>query len=487
MKPLLKGILVLFCLTGCENWALGQNAMPGQTSTNAAATLSYDTQQNSLQNPSLGSVPTGRATPQVLSLSLSDAIERGLRQNLGLLLAGDSQVNAQGQLWLARSPLLPDLSARITENAAQVNLAAEGFAKIAGRFPGFPLIVGPFGFFDARATFTQSLVDLNALANERSARQSTAAANFSYQDMREIVVLVVATNYLQAVAASARVDTAQAQLQTAQALHSQAVDMKNAGVSAAIDLLRAQVELQTRQQQLIARRNDFAKQELALARTIGLPLGQDFALSDKAPYEPPQPMTIDQSLEQAYASRGDFQAALAQTRAAEDMRRATSAEHLPTLSVYADYGIIGPTPNKVHGSFTTYAALRIPIFAGNKAHGDALLAGAALNRSRQQLENLRAQIEQDVRAGILDLQSASDQVGVATSNVDLAGQTLTQARDRFTAGISDNIEVIQAQEAVAAANESYIASLYSYNLSRVQLARATGSAEKGFLQYWKGK
>jgi outer membrane protein TolC len=418
---------------------------------------------------------------------MADAIEWGLRQNLGAQLAGDSQTAAQGLLWQRRSDLLPHFSGRVSENAAQVNLAAEGFGKIVGQFPGFPLIVGPFGFFDARAVLTQSVVDMNAIDNARSAERNSIAAKLSYQDARGMVVLVVGATYLATVAAAARVDSAEAQLKTAQALYDQAVDLKKVGVSAGIDLLRAQVELQTRQQQFIAARNDYAKQKLALARTIGLPMAQEFNLTDPSTYSAPEAVTVDEALQRAYASRADYQSAMSQVRAAEYARQAATAEHLPSLSIYADYGAIGPVPSQLHGSFTTYAALQIPIFAGNRAKGDALLADAALERSRQQVENLRAQIEQEVRATLLDLQSSSDQVAVAKSNVDLAQQTLVQARDRFNAGATDNIEVVQAQEAVATANESYISSLYAYNLARVELARATGSAEQGIRQDGKEK
>jgi outer membrane protein TolC len=426
-------------------------------------------------------------SPQPIPLSLAEAIERGLRQNLGVLLSSDAQLSAQGQLTQARSLLLPDFSARISESAQKVNLAAEGFAKVIGRFPGFPLVVGPFGYFDARVAFSQSLLDLNLLAGERSSRQNAAAVRLNYQDMREAVVLVVGATYLQTIAAASRVDTADAQVQSAQALYNQAVDMRNVGISAGIDVLRAQVELQSRRQQLIAARNDFAKQKLSLARVVGLPLEQDFTLTEKIPYEAPEPITVQESLEEALKSRADFQAALSQVRAAEQLVRAATAERLPSLSIYADYGAIGATPSSALGTFTTYAALRIPIFAGGRAQGDAQVAQAELNRNRQQLENLRAQIEQDVRDGILDLQAAADLVSVAMSNVDLAERTLTQARDRFASGATDNIEVVQAQETVAGANESYISSLYAYNLARVELARATGSAERGYRQYWKEK
>ena len=482
MTRLCKRITAVLCLTLGTLGASAQTTMPGTTGGNSSGL-----QQSSVQNETLGSVPTGTASPQPMALSLADAVERGLRQNLGLLVSDDAQLSAHGQLWEARSPLLPNISAKVDENALKVNLAAEGFSKVTSLFPNFPLLIGPFAYFDARVVFSQSLMDLHLLATERSAQQNAAAVKLSYQDMREVVVLAVGAAYLQSIASGARVDTADAEVQTAQALYNQAEDMKTVGIAANIDVLRAQVELQSRRQQLISARNDLAKQKLALARMIGLPLGQEFNLTEKIPYEAPQPLTVEEELQEALKSRADFQAALSQAHAAEQSLRAATAEHLPTVSIYADYGEIGPTLSTVRGTYTTYAALQIPIFAGNRAHGDAQVAQAQLNRIRQEADNLRAQIEQDVRDGLLDLQAAADQVTVAMSNVDLAQQTLTQSRDRFASGATDNIEVVQAQEAVASANESYISSLYAFNLARVELARATGSAESGFRQYWKEK
>ena len=443
--------------------------------------------QTSAQNPVLGSVPSGKASPETLSLTLSGAIDRALRQNLGVLFGSDAVLSAQGESWQERSRLLPNLSARVAENAAQVNLAAQGFEKIASKFQGFPLIIGPFGYFDMRAYLSQSLIDMNALHSQRAAERGVAAEQFSYQNLRETVALVVGAIYLDALTAAARVETAQVQVQTAQALQDQATDLRKSGVSAGIDVLRAQVELQTRQQELIAARNALAKQNLVLARAIGLPQDQSFRLADDVPYEAEAVPGVNEALTLALATRADFLSAQARLNTAEEHRRAATAEHLPSLAANADYGLIGPTPGQTHGTFSASAALRIPIFAGNKAHGDALVAQAELDRSRQRLEDLRAQIEQDVRAASLDLQAASELVAVARSNVDLAQQTLVQSRDRFGAGITGNIEIVQAQEAVARANESYISSLHDYNLARMHLARATGSAEKEIRQYGKDK
>jgi outer membrane protein TolC len=428
-----------------------------------------------------GSVAAGTVSAQPVRLSLEEALDRGLKQNLGILLASDATGTARGQRWKELGNLLPNVSGEVGETARQVDLAAMGI-----KIPGVPTIIGPFGFFDARVYVNQHVVDFKSLEQVRSASQQQRSADYSLKDARELVVLVVGLNYLQAVAASTRVDTAQAQVDTAHALFQQAEDQLKAGVAAAIDGLRARVEQQTRQQQLIAAKNDWAKQKLALARAIGLPTGQEFVLTDQLTYRPPSVLTLEEALRRAYTSRQDYQSAVAQVRAAEYSHKAAAAGYLPTVSVNADYGDIGVNPSHSHGTFDATATLKIPIFEGNKVHGEVLQAEAALKQNQQQLENLRAQIEQDVRTAMLDEQSTAEQVEVARSNVDLAGQTLTQAKDRFVAGVTNNIEVVQAQEALASANESYISSLYSYNAAKISLARAIGFAEQGVRQYLKG-
>lgn len=434
------------------------------------------------QGPFGGSVADGKATSEVLPLSFQDAIDRGLKNNLGLLLQSDSSIAARGQRWQELSNLLPNLNAGVSANVLQTNLEAEGL-----RFPGFPKVIGPYGFFDARVYLKAPLVDLHALNRERGAAINEKAANYSYQDARNMVVLAVGNAYLVALAGAARVDTAQAQDQTAQALYDKAADQLKAGVIPAIDALRAQVELQARQQQLISVRNDYAKQKLSLARVIGLPPGQEFRLTEKAPYEPFVPLSLDQSLQRAYSTRPDYLAAAAKVRAAEYFRKSVTAEYLPSLGISADYGDIGVNPSDSHGTFTAAGTLRIPIFLGGKVHADALQEDAALKQARQQLDDLRGNIDYQVRTALLDLSSAADQVAVAKSAVDLAGQTLTQARDRFAAGVADNLELIQAQEAVASANENFISSLYAHNVAKIALVYSMGYAEQGVKRYLQSR
>jgi outer membrane protein TolC len=450
----------------------------------SASQSSSPASYSSTQNPFLSSVPEGKATGTVLPLSFKEAIDRALRSNLGLLLSSDSSLSARGKKWEELSKLLPNISASVNQSAQQIDLAALGFRF---NFPGVTPVIGPIGTFDARVYLTAPLFDWHSIQRERGARANEVAARYRYNDAREMVVLAAGNEYLLSLSAAARVDAAQAELETAQALFNKAQDQQAAGVSPAIDTLRAQVELQTRQQQLIVARNNYAKQKLALARTIGLPPGQEFNLTDQAPYKPLAPMSVEQALQRAYMGRADYQAAAQEVRAAEQFRRAATAEHLPTLEISGNYGAAGVNVGDSHGVFLAGATFAIPIFAGGRAHADALQAEATLRQSRQQLENLRAQIDYDVRSALLDLSAANDQVQVARSALDLANQTLVQARDRFSAGVADNLEVIEAQDAVASANENYIGSLYAHNVAKVLLARAIGFAEKGVKQYLEGK
>ena len=435
-------------------------------------------------SPFSGSV-SAKLVPGVMPLSLQDAIDRGLKQNLGLLLSNTETRAARGQRWEQLSALLPHVTADPYVADAEINLAELGFASVSGI--KVPVSVGPFSYFDARFAVTQSLFDWKSINAARAAAQNLKSAEYSYKDARDLVVLAVGFSYLQAIADEARIETAQAQVETAQALYNQATDQVNAGTSAAIDALRANVELQTRQQQLIQAKNNLAIQKLTVARVIGLAPGQEFELTDKSPYQPFDGITIDDALKRAYASRSDYQAAMADIRAAEFSRKAAVAGYFPSLSFGADYGTGGAHPSSATQVFDVKGTLSIPIFQGGSVHGDVLQADAKLEQSQERLDNLRGQIDSDVRAALLNLESSAEQVNVARSNIDLAEATLAQSRDRFGAGVTDSVEVVQSQEAVASAHEQYISSLYSFNLAKVSLARALGVAEEGVKEYFKGK
>lgn len=436
-----------------------------------------------------GSVP-GKLEPGVAPISLQNAIDRGLKTNLGLLLSGQDVVTARGQRWQQLSALLPNVTTTSYVDGSQVDLAEFGFTFKVPAGSGFniPSVVGPFGYYDARGYVTQSILDLKAINNNRAASRNLKAAQYTAKDARDLVVLAVGYNYLLGIADASRIETVQAQVNTAQALYDQAADQVKAGTSPAIDGLRAEVELKTRQQQLIQAKNNFAIQKLTLARVIGLAPGQEFDLTDKSPYEPFGGLTLDKALQRAYASRSDFQAAEATLEAAEYSKKAARAEYYPSLSFSGDYGIAGTYSTlATHGVFDVRGTLTFPIFQGGKVHGDELVADSQVEQSRQKMENLHAQIDADVRTAFLNLQSSAQQVEVAKSNIALAQQTLDQSRDRFAAGVTDTVEVVQSQEQVATANDSYISSLYNFNYAKISLARAMGLGEQSVKEYFKGK
>lgn len=471
--------------------AAGFLSLSGVILARAQSQTSYSTTQEgsqsspasaAAQNSFSGSVP-GKLVPGVLPLSLSDAIQRGLKQNLGVLLSSQDIRAARGAKWKELSALLPQVTASPYINVSQIDLAEYGF-----QFSGVPSVIGPFSYFDARANLNQTLFDWKAVNKTRAAEENEKSAAYSFKDARDLVVLAVGYTYLRGIADQARIDTAGAEVKVAQALSDQASDQVKAGTSPAIDALRAQVELKTRQQELIQAKNDFAIQKLTLARVTGLAPGQEFELTDKSPYRPLEGVTLEDALERAYASRSDYQAAVASERAAEFARKAAVAGYYPSLSFNADYGVAGAHPSTdSHGVFDVRGTLTIPIFQGGRTHGDVLEADAQLRQSRERVENLRAQIDSDVRTALLNLQSSSEEVTVARDNVDLAEQTLTQSRDRFSAGVTDTVEVVQAEEQVASAHENFISSLYNFNYAKISLARALGSAEDSVKEYFKGQ
>ncbi len=435
------------------------------------------------QNPYLGGVPGGKLSVTPVALSLEDAVALGLKQNLGGVLAADVVTDARGQRWQALSELLPNVVTDTGFGVHQINVRAAFGLTI----PGEPPIIGPFGYFDSRAYFTQSVFDWASIERARSSQAQLKSAEYSSNDARELVVLVIVSNYLLVIADQSEVESATSQRDTAKALFQQASDQKTAGLASAVDVLRSQVQLQSREQRLIVAQNNLAKQKLVLARAIGLPLGQKFEITTHAPYQELTPSSLDEAIQSAYKARADFQSQVNRVRSAELARKAASAERYPSIGAETDYGLSGVNPGSSHGTVDAAATLRIPIFQGGRVHGDVLRADASLTGESQRLEDLRARIDQEVRDAYLDLEASAQEVSVEKSAVTLATQNLEQSRDRFISGVTDNIEVVQAQDALAIANDAYIASLYSHNVAKISLARATGVAESRFAAYVEGK
>ena len=430
-------------------------------------------------NPFSGSVPRGEVTTQPVPLSLKDAVQRALRNNLGLLLQEEAASSARGARWRALADLLPNVSGGLDQRRQIINLQAFGFQAD-------PPLVGPFNTIDARVFLSQPVVDLSAVNDARAASLNLKAAQYGVKDARDLVVLVAVNLYLESVAASSRVQMTTAQQDTAEALFRQAQDLKAAGLVAGIDVLRAQVQLQTQRSRVIAAQSEFDKLKLQLARAIGLPVGQPFTLTDSIPYAPLPALTLEEALKRAYDTRPDYLAARSRLEAAQASRRAAAAALLPSLYVDADYGAIGKSAGGALRTYALSANLRVPLFDGGRTVARRIETEAALKQNEAEYEDFKGRVEYEVRAAFLDVRSAEQQLQTAQTSVQLANSELQQARDRFAAGVASNLEVTQAQEAVATASDTYITALYSHNIAKASLARAVGVTESAVSGYLGG-
>jgi len=373
------------------------------------------------------------------------------------------------------------VTAGLDERQQQVNLAAFGFKPS----PGMKTIVGPFNVFDVRAYVTQPVLDFAArkpLPRFNRKRQSRPVRQCEYA---RYGCIRLRKSILAGGRGASRIDAARAQVRTAQVLYELAKDQKAAGVSPGIEVLRAQVELQAQQQRLIVVADQFEKDKLALARAIGLPLGQEFALADGMSYSPLPSMSLDETVQRAYKERPDLQSAQARVLSAESELKAARAGRLPTLDVSADYGDIGQRPWESHGTFSVATVLRIPLFQGGSVSGRIFEADAALQQRKAELEDLHGRIYYDVRNAFLDLKAAADRVQVAQSAVKLADEQMLQSQDRFRAGVTNNVEVVQAQQSQATANENLISSLQAHSAAKLALARAIGVSGPAMFSFFE--
>jgi outer membrane protein TolC len=430
-----------------------------------------------------GSVSSGPATSQVIHLTLRHAIDMALRYNLAAIETGEDAQIARGQRLLALSALLPQVAASGSENVAQVDLAAEGIKNI----PGVPAVVGPFGYSSVDASLSQTIFSFESIQRFRAARSAGQAARLSYQDTLDAVTLAVGNAYLQAIEASSQITAQEAQVKSAQALYRQAVDEYQAGTRPRIDVVRTEVQLHSEQYTLSVDRNNFAVAKLTLARAIGLPLGQQFELADQLPYANINPPTVGEALDLAYQSRSDYHSALDSVKAAQRNLSATNGQRYPVALAGGDYGDIGTTFAHSHGDFTFQAGVTIPLFTGGRIKADIVQARAQLRQRQAEAENVRRQVDYDVRTAFLNLNAAKEQVGVAQQNVGLANENLTRSRDRFSSGVTDSVEVVQAEQSLASADDQYITAVYDHNLAKLTLARALGVARTNYSQYVGGQ
>jgi len=426
-----------------------------------------------------GGVPAGQVTNETVHLSLSDAISRGLEHNLGVILEEQRVRSSGSSRLLALSELVPHLSGNIRESRQVVNLAAFGFTGFDGI--EIPSLVGPFNVFDARLALSTPIVDIAGWQRLHAATASESAARADYRQARETVVLAVGNLYLLALADQARVASADAQVATADSLVRLANDRHSSGLVPQIDVVRQQVQLQGARAQQISANAALGNRKLQLARAIGLPAGQAFDLTTTSAFVASQTPGFDDALKSAEAHRPEVVSARARVEAAKAGRKAAAAGALPSLHLDADVGAMGNTTGSAQPTYTIAAALRVPIFAGGQRRAEVQQADAELRQREGELADLENGLHYEIESALLTLNAAAAGVDVATSAASLSRDELTQAQDRFTAGVAGTVEVVQAQEAVARASEQYIASVYAHTIAKAGLARAMGDAETRFL------
>jgi outer membrane protein TolC len=474
-----KAAVLAIALILC--WAIPAAAQYGSgTAVGAAITGNSNAGQTSQLT---GSVPSGPATNEVLRLALRDAVTQALKYNLGSIESGENTQLARGERLIALSQLLPQVSAGLSETAQQLSLATLGIKNI----PGVPPVIGPFAYSLVQANVSATLFSYESIQRFRSAQTAEQATKLSYQDILDVVTLIVGNAYLQVIADSSHVEAQEAQVRIAKALYDQAVDQLRAGTVPKIDVTRTEVQWHTEQYNLSVARNNFAIAKLVLGRAIGLPLGQQFELADTLPYSNISPPSLDDALRMAYQSRSDFRAALDSQKAAAQGLSAAKGERYPVVAMNGNYGDVGETFGHSHGVFLVQGGVSVPVFTGGHIKGDITQAEATLRQRKAESENLRGQVDYDVRSAFLNLNAAKEQVEVATQNIALANENLARSKDRFTSGVTDSVEVVQAEQSLASANDQYIASLYSHNFAKLSLARALGVARTNYQQYLGGK
>ncbi len=423
--------------------------------------------------PGAAKITSGQPT----TLSYEQAVRLAIDNNLATLRAHERRNEARGQQEQARAPLLPNVSGVAYQANLTVNLVALGFQP--GTFPGInQTFIGPFKNFDARLFLRQSVFDLSAIRNYQAGKAGVRVAELNESLAREEVASRTGLSYLEALRADRAVVAAQANVELAQALLQLARDQRNAGVATGVDVIRAQTRLAEQQTGLAQAQTDSEQARLNLQRLIGVPLGGPLTLTDQLRFVDDPPPSVDTAVAQAGRDRREIQVAEEENRVSQLEVQSARAEHLPSLEVLGDYGSSGITP----GSFDlptrrVAVQLNVPIFNGGLTQGRVTAAASRQRQTELSLANIRGQVEEDVRLALTTLRTAAVQVRAADESVTLAQRELEMARDRFRAGVADNLEVITAQTSLANARVAQVTALAQHNAARLNLAAALGRAE----------
>jgi len=423
----------------------------------------------SKRNPLPGDVPGG-----VLRLTLDQAVSLALKQNptaqIAVLTAAESVEDRN----VARAALLPQASLNVTDSVERINLQA----FLGKKIPGFPEHGGPFQVFSAGPGFSAPVFDLTLFRRYQAARETAIAGKADSLSTREQVILLVVSQYIGTLRAVANVEASESRVELAQALYDQAADVQKEGVGTGIDTLRANVELQNEKQRLLEAQADRDTSLFGLSRLLNLDPRQGIELADSLSFfDTPQP-EVEASMESALGERQEWKALMERLKAAGLEKKASQDSRLPTLNFSGNWAYEGSSSTTGIPTYTYQAGVSVPIFTGGRIRAEIVKADLEIQKLQQQEADLRNQIALDVKTALINLDSARNQVVVANLGVQLSKQEVDQARDRFKAGVANNIEVIQAQDSLARANDNQIAALYRFNQARADYARSIGQMEK---------
>ena len=439
------------------------------------ALLATTTTARAQSAPKPQTLPAARPG-EALRLTLDQAVALAIKQNptaqIAILTAAESEQDKN----IARADLLPQVSAHISDEAQKVNLRAE-FGGVPA-FPGLPKTLGPFQLFSAGPSVSAPVFDLTLWQRYQAARNTASASKANSLSTREQVILLVVSQYIGTLRAVANVEASQSRVELAQALYDQAADLQKEGVGTGIDTLRANVELQNEKQRLLEAENERETSLYGLSRLLNLDPRQKVALADSLSFfETPQP-DVEGSIEEALGNRQEWKALASQIKAAADQKKAAQALRLPNVRFDGEFSYVGTSGNTTLPTYTYEGSVNLPLFTGGRIHAQVVSADLEIRKLQEQRADLRNQIALEVKTALLNLDSARNEVQVANLGVQLSKEEVDQARDRFKAGVANNIEVIQAQDSLSRANDNQIAALYRFNQARADLARSVGQMEK---------
>jgi len=432
--------------------------------------------------PPLGCAADAAAERGPVELSLKRAVEVAISAegNTNIQLSGEALKQAQSRALQARAALLPDLEAAFNDRSQTVNLAAEGLTSIKLPVSGFtfPTLVGPFTTVDARLSVQQSVFDFGSIRRFQASKVGVSAATQELDSTAEKVAAQVARAYLAAVRADADMDTANANVTLSEAVLTQSENQKKAGTGTGIEVTRAKVQLANDRQRLLVAENTRRNAHLELLRAMGTPLDTEVRLTDKLGYVPVDAVTLEQAKAQALQARPDLKA---QQQREENARLSASAvkmERLPSLAAFGDYGSSGISLDNNMPTRTYGISLKVPLFDGGRRDARRGEAASLYRSEKVRTDDLKQQIDLDVRLALDGLRSAEDQVKVAREGLELADSELTQARRRYDAGVTNSLEVTDAQTRLERARDNETQALYNYNVARIDLAQSMGNMRR---------